>query len=79
MINGRLRDENHVDERVRLGGAALQHTFPVPPAIDAAPGILKVGIPFTDPVIVGRCVRRQGSDPSLLTNRIEPAPRINSI
>jgi suppressor of ftsI len=31
-------------------------TFPVPPATDADPGVIKVVIPFTDPEIVGRFV-----------------------
>jgi len=35
---------------------SLRDTFSVPPATDAGPGILKVVIPFTDPVIVGRFV-----------------------
>jgi FtsP/CotA-like multicopper oxidase with cupredoxin domain len=91
MINGRVMDENRIDETVRLGdteewtivntdqqyhsfhihqtaflvtevnGAgrderSLRDTFSVPPASDAGPGVLKVVIPFTDPVIVGRFV-----------------------
>jgi FtsP/CotA-like multicopper oxidase with cupredoxin domain len=36
--------------------SSLHDTFPVPPATDAGPGLLKVIIPFTDPVIVGRFV-----------------------
>jgi suppressor of ftsI len=36
--------------------ASLHDTFSVPPATEAAPGRLKVVIPFTDPVIVGRFV-----------------------
>jgi FtsP/CotA-like multicopper oxidase with cupredoxin domain len=35
---------------------SLRDTFSVPPATDEGPGILKVVIPFTDPVIVGRFV-----------------------
>jgi suppressor of ftsI len=35
---------------------SLRDTFSVPPATDDGPGILKVVIPFTDPVIVGRFV-----------------------
>ena len=35
---------------------SLRDTFSVPPATDQAPGVLKVVIPFTDPVIVGRFV-----------------------
>ena len=35
---------------------SLRDTFSVPPASDSAPGTLKVVIPFTDPVIVGRFV-----------------------
>jgi FtsP/CotA-like multicopper oxidase with cupredoxin domain len=35
---------------------SLRDTFSVPPATDAGPGVLKVVIPFTDPVIVGRFV-----------------------
>jgi FtsP/CotA-like multicopper oxidase with cupredoxin domain len=44
-VNGARRDED-----------SLRDTFSVPPATDAGPGILKVVIPFTDPVIVGRFV-----------------------
>jgi suppressor of ftsI len=44
-----------------IGGVAwsddsLRDTFSVPPATDQGPGVLKVVIPFTDPVIVGRFV-----------------------
>jgi FtsP/CotA-like multicopper oxidase with cupredoxin domain len=44
-----------------VGGArwnddSLRDTFSVPPATDRGPGTLKVVIPFTDPVIVGRFV-----------------------
>jgi suppressor of ftsI len=44
-----------------VGGArwnddSLRDTFSVPPATDQGPGTLKVVIPFTDPVIVGRFV-----------------------
>ncbi len=91
MINGRVIDENRVDERVRLGDTeewtivntdeqyhsfhihqtaflvteingvrqnedSLRDTFSTPPATAAGPGILKVVIPFTDPVILGRFV-----------------------
>jgi FtsP/CotA-like multicopper oxidase with cupredoxin domain len=35
---------------------SLHDTFSVPPASDTGPGVLKVVIPFTDPVIVGRFV-----------------------
>lgn len=35
---------------------SLRDTFSVPPATDQGPGLLKVVIPFTDPVIVGRFV-----------------------
>lgn len=35
---------------------SLRDTFSVPPATDQGPGALKVVIPFTDPVIVGRFV-----------------------
>jgi suppressor of ftsI len=91
MINGRVMDENRVDETVRLGDTeewtvvntdqqyhsfhihqtaflvteingvpqretSLRDTFSVPPATENGPGVLKVVIPFTDPVIVGRFV-----------------------
>jgi len=91
MINGRVMDEDRVDETVRLGDTeewtivntdrqyhsfhihqtaflvtevngvpqnedSLRDTFSTPPATDAGPGVLKVVIPFTDPVIVGRFV-----------------------
>ena len=44
-----------------VGGVAsnddsLHDTFSVPPATEQRPGVLKVVIPFTDPVIVGRFV-----------------------
>jgi FtsP/CotA-like multicopper oxidase with cupredoxin domain len=44
-----------------VGGAScnddsLRDTFSVPPATDQGPGLLKVVIPFTDPVIIGRFV-----------------------
>ena len=44
-----------------LGGVSrnddgLRDTFSVPPATDQGPGVLKVVIPFTDPVTVGRFV-----------------------
>ena len=35
---------------------ALRDTFSVPPATDHGPGVLKIVIPFADPVIVGRFV-----------------------
>jgi len=35
---------------------SLRDTFSVPPATDTAPSVLKVVIPFTDPVITGRFV-----------------------
>ena len=35
---------------------SLRDTFSIPPATDHGPGVLKVVIPFTDPVIVGRFV-----------------------
>jgi suppressor of ftsI len=35
---------------------SLRDTFSTPPATDQGPGMLKVVIPFTDPVIVGRFV-----------------------
>lgn len=35
---------------------SLRDTFSVPPATDRGPGVLKVVIPFTDPVIEGRFV-----------------------
>jgi suppressor of ftsI len=44
-VNGVLQNED-----------SLRDTFSTPPATDARPGILKVVIPFTDPVIVGRFV-----------------------
>jgi suppressor of ftsI len=44
-INGVGQDED-----------SLRDTFSVPPATDEGPGVLKVVIPFTDPVIVGRFV-----------------------
>jgi suppressor of ftsI len=91
MIDGRVMDENRVDQTVRLGDTeewtivntdqqyhsfhihqtgflvteingtrqnedSLRDTFSVPPATDGGPGILKVVIPFTEPVIVGRFV-----------------------
>jgi suppressor of ftsI len=91
MINGRVMDENRVDETVRLGDTeewtvvntdqqyhsfhihqtgflvsevngvrqnedSLRDTFSMLPATDDVPSILKVVIPFTDPVIVGRFV-----------------------
>jgi suppressor of ftsI len=91
MINGRVMDEDRIDQTVKLGDTeewtvvnsdqqyhsfhihqtgflvmeingvpqnedSLRDTFSVPPATDAGPGVLKVVIPFTDPVIVGRFV-----------------------
>jgi suppressor of ftsI len=41
---------------VRQDEDSLRDTFSLPPASDARPGVLKVVIPFTDPVIVGRFV-----------------------
>ena len=41
---------------VRQSEDSLRDTFSVPPATQARPGALKVVIPFTDPVIVGRFV-----------------------
>jgi FtsP/CotA-like multicopper oxidase with cupredoxin domain len=35
---------------------SLRDTFSIPPATDAGPGVLRVTIPFTDPVILGRFV-----------------------
>jgi len=35
---------------------SLRDTFSVPPATDTEPSVLKVVIPFTDPVITGRFV-----------------------
>ena len=42
--------DDHVDEH------SLRDTASVPPATDQGPGLMKVVIPFTDPVIVGRFV-----------------------
>jgi suppressor of ftsI len=44
-VNGMGQDED-----------SLRDTFPIPPATDDGPGVLKVIIPFTDPEIVGRFV-----------------------
>jgi len=41
---------------VRRSEDSLRDTFSVPPATVEGPGVLKVVIPFTDPVIVGRFV-----------------------
>lgn len=41
---------------VRQNEDSLRDTFSTPPATDEGPGVLKVVIPFTDPVIVGRFV-----------------------
>jgi FtsP/CotA-like multicopper oxidase with cupredoxin domain len=91
MINGRVMDDNRVDQTVKLGDTeewtivntdqqyhsfhihqtgflvteingvrqnedSLRDTFSVPPATADGPGVLKVVIPFTDPVIAGRFV-----------------------
>jgi len=91
MIDGRVMDENRVDQTVRLGDTeewtvintdqqyhsfhihqtgflvteiggvrqdeqSLRDTVSIPPGNAAGPGILKVVIPFTDPVILGRFV-----------------------
>ena len=91
MIDGRVMDENRVDQTVKLGDTeewtvvntdqqyhsfhihqtaflvteingirqnedSMRDTFSAPPATDHGPGVLKVVIPFTDPVIVGRFV-----------------------
>jgi FtsP/CotA-like multicopper oxidase with cupredoxin domain len=91
MIDGRVMEEDRVDQTVKLGDteewtivntdnqyhsfhihqtaflvteingvrqneASLRDTFSLPPATEAGPGVLKVVIPFTDPVIVGRFV-----------------------
>jgi suppressor of ftsI len=41
---------------VRRNEDSLRDTFSVPPATAERPGVLKVVVPFTDPVIVGRFV-----------------------
>jgi suppressor of ftsI len=41
---------------VSQNGQSLRDTFSVPPATDTEPSVLKVVIPFTDPVITGRFV-----------------------
>jgi suppressor of ftsI len=41
---------------IALNDDSLHDTFSVPPATEQKPGVLKVVIPFTDPVIVGRFV-----------------------
>ena len=91
MIDGRVMEEDRVDQKVRLGDTeewtivntdqqyhsfhihqtaflvtevngvrqnedSLRDTFSLPPGTEAGPGVLKVVIPFTDPVIVGRFV-----------------------
>jgi suppressor of ftsI len=91
MIDGRVMEEDRVDQTVRLGDTeewtvvntdqqyhsfhihqtaflvteingvgqsedSLRDTFSLPPATEAGSGVLKVIIPFTDPVIVGRFV-----------------------
>jgi suppressor of ftsI len=90
MIDGRVMDENRIDQTVKLGDTeewtvintdqqfhsfhihqgflvsevngvrpnedSLRDTYSMLPAMDGAPSTLKVVIPFTDPVIVGRFV-----------------------
>jgi suppressor of ftsI len=91
MIDGRVMDENRIDQTAKLGDTeewtvvntdqqyhsfhihqtvflvteingvpqnedSLRDTFSTPPATDTRPGVLKVVIPFTDPVIVGKFV-----------------------
>jgi suppressor of ftsI len=91
MIDGRVMDENRIDQTVKLGDTeewtvintdqqyhsfhihqtgflvsevngvrpnedSLRDTYSMLPATDAGPSLLKVVIPFTDPVIVGRFV-----------------------
>jgi FtsP/CotA-like multicopper oxidase with cupredoxin domain len=91
MINGRVMDENRVDQTVKLGDTeewtvintdqqyhsfhihqtgflvsevngirqhedSLRDTYSMLPATVDGPSVLKVVIPFTDPVIVGRFV-----------------------
>src|SRR5262245_29280259 len=91
MINGRVMDENRVDQTVKLGDTeewtvintdqqyhsfhihqtgflvsevngirqnedSLRDTYSMLPATGDGPSVLKVVIPFTDPVIVGRFV-----------------------
>jgi suppressor of ftsI len=91
MIDGRIMEENRVDQVVHLGdteewtivntdqqyhsfhihqtgflvtevngvsqnGLGLRDTFSLPPDTDGGHGVVKVVIPFTDPVIVGRFV-----------------------
>ena len=91
MINGRVMDEDRIDETVKFGDTeewtvvntdqqyhsfhihqtgflvtevngvrqnedSLRDTVSMLPATDAGPSVLKVVIPFTDPVIVGRFV-----------------------
>jgi suppressor of ftsI len=41
---------------IRPNEFSLRDTFSIPPATDRGSGILKVVIPFTDPMIVGRFV-----------------------
>ena len=41
---------------VRHHEPSLRDTFSIPPANDMGPGVLKLIIPFTDPVILGRFV-----------------------
>jgi len=91
MINGRVMDENRVDQTVKLGDTeewtvintdqqyhsfhihqtgflvsevngtrqnedSMRDTYSMLPATNDEPSVLKVVIPFTDPVIVGRFV-----------------------
>jgi len=91
MIDGKVMDDDRVDQTVKLGDTeewtvvntdqqyhsfhihqtafivtevngekrdedSQRDTFPVPPATDAGPGVIKVVIPFTDPEIIGRFV-----------------------
>jgi FtsP/CotA-like multicopper oxidase with cupredoxin domain len=48
--------ESRMDSEVPTPEDSLRDTFWVPPATDDGPAVLKVVIPFTDPVIVGRFV-----------------------
>ena len=91
MIDGRIMEEDRVDQVVHLGDTeewtivntdqqyhsfhihqtgflvtevngvaqnelSLRDTFSLPPDTDSGHGVVKVVIPFTDPVIVGRFV-----------------------
>jgi suppressor of ftsI len=51
---------------VRRNDTSLHDTFPTPPATDAGPSTLKVVIPFTDPVIVGRFVTADHEDKGMM-------------